>query len=122
MTKSATKPKRATEEEVVLPLDQVLTSNPTVVDAPVEGPAMEQPKDLSPAANEASALSGLPQVEVSAVPASSALPPVPGSCINCSATSNNAVRAIAPGRYRCQACQHEWTVAEEQAPFRQRQF
>ena len=46
----------------------------------------------------------------------------PGSCINCGASANAAVQMIEPGRYQCQACKHEWTDADERAPFRQRKY
>lgn len=42
----------------------------------------------------------------------------PGSCINCGETTTDAVQVIAIERFRCTRCKHEWTLAEEQAPFR----
>ena len=42
----------------------------------------------------------------------------PGSCINCGETTTDAVQVIAADRFRCTRCKHEWTLAEEQAPFR----
>lgn len=42
----------------------------------------------------------------------------PGSCINCGETTTDAVQVIAVDRFRCTRCQHEWTPAKEQAPFR----
>lgn len=42
----------------------------------------------------------------------------PGSCINCGETTTDAVQVIAVDRFRCTRCKHEWTLAEEQAPFR----
>ena len=42
----------------------------------------------------------------------------PGSCINCGETTTDAVQVSADERFRCTRCRHEWTLAEEQAPFR----
>ena len=42
----------------------------------------------------------------------------PGSCINCGEATSEAVQVIAVERYRCTRCKHEWTRADEQAPFR----
>lgn len=42
----------------------------------------------------------------------------PGSCINCGETTTDAVQIVAAGRYHCTRCKHDWTLTDEQAPFR----
>jgi hypothetical protein len=54
-------------------------------------------------------------------PAAAAVAFVPKTCINCGASAGGVIQVLGPGRFGCTRCQHQWTLAEEQAPFRHNQ-
>jgi len=43
---------------------------------------------------------------------------IPKTCINCGAAAGGLIEVVKPGVYHCASCDHTWTLAEEQAPFR----
>jgi len=106
---SAATPAYAAEPD---PLDvNQFTIEPVAESETGEPPEMEQPLTSDDHGEPA----GRVMVEAGTKPANVW---TPGSCINCGQSATDAISVLVDGRYRCARCRHEWTPADEQAPFR----